>query len=192
MLMSRAIALEGERPIFFWDQGYLGTYGCYLTAFLFRLFGVSIPLAALVSLAIWAVGVGLTVMLADRLLGRRAAWWAGIAAAVASPYANHYIAQPYTSYETAPVLSVLVLVALVWGERLLARPLDGRTLSGWIAIGLLLGLGWWTTRLFLPILVAAFAALVVAAPWPRALTARVGAAVVLVVVWRRCSATPPS
>src|ERR1051326_8754153 len=129
-LMSRAIAVEGERPIFFWDQGYLGTYGCYLTAFLFRLFGVSIALAALVSLAIWASGVWLTVTLAERLLGWRAARWTGIAAAVASPYANHYIAQPYTSYETVPVLSVLVIAGLAWGERLIALPLLGRAMCG--------------------------------------------------------------
>ncbi|TMA49696.1 MAG: hypothetical protein E6J76_12925, partial [Deltaproteobacteria bacterium] len=67
MLMSRAIALEGDRPIFFWAQAYLGTYGCYLTALLFRLFGVSVILACLVSLLIWACGVGLATALAARL-----------------------------------------------------------------------------------------------------------------------------
>src|SRR5215510_8652508 len=75
VLMSRAIAFEGERPVFFWGQGYLGTIGCYLTALLFRLLGTSIPLAAAVSLAVWAAGVGVTTALAGRLLGGRAAWW---------------------------------------------------------------------------------------------------------------------
>src|SRR5437867_8019482 len=106
MLMSRAIAVEGERPIFFWHQAYLGTAGCYVTAGLFRLFGVSVPLACLVSLAIWASGVGLVTAVAARLLGVRAAAWAGTAAAIASPYANHYLTQPYSSYETAPVLAI--------------------------------------------------------------------------------------
>ena len=40
VLMSRAIVVEGDRPIFFWAQSYLGTYGCYLTALLFRLFAL--------------------------------------------------------------------------------------------------------------------------------------------------------
>src|SRR5213593_725219 len=93
VLMSRAIAVEGERPIFFWHQGYLGTAGCYVTAALFRLFGVSVPLACLVSLTIWASGVGLVTAVAARLLGARAAAWAGTAAMIASPYANHYLTQ---------------------------------------------------------------------------------------------------
>jgi hypothetical protein len=165
VLMSRAIVAEGDRPIFFWFQGYLGTYGCYLTALLFRIFGVSIALAALVSLTIWASGVGLTTALAERFFGRRGAVWAGTAAAVASPFANHYMAQPYSSYETAPVLAVLVIAALGWGRRLLHRPLSGRTVAGWLGLGLLLGFAWWTTRLFLPVLVAALLAVVACARW---------------------------
>jgi len=45
----------GSRRIFFWGQAYLGTYGCYLTAVLFRVLGVSVPLAGAVSLATFAV-----------------------------------------------------------------------------------------------------------------------------------------
>src|ERR1051325_8037774 len=44
LMMSRSI-LEGERPIFFWGQAYLGTYGNYLTAAVFRLLGSSLPVA---------------------------------------------------------------------------------------------------------------------------------------------------
>jgi len=172
MLMSRAIALEGDRPIFFWAQAYLGTYGCYLTALLFRLFGVSVILAGLVSLLIWACGVGLATALAARLLGGGAAWWAAVAAAVASPYANHYITQPYTSYETAPVLSILALAGLAWAERLVDRPLGARTAAGWIALGLLLGFGWWTTRLFLPSLVAVALAILLCSGWRRVVVRR--------------------
>src|SRR5262249_2035618 len=121
--MSRAIAFEGERPAFFWGQSYLGTYGCWLTPLLFRIFGASIPLAALVSLLVWAGGVALATALAGRALGRRAAWWTGLTAAIASPYANHYVAQPYSSYETAPVLGVLSLAAASTVAALLRRPL---------------------------------------------------------------------
>jgi hypothetical protein len=179
MLMSRAIAVEGERPIFFWAQSYLGTYGCYVTALLFRLFGVSVILAGLVSLLVWACGVGLATALAARLLGGRAAWWAAVAAAVASPYANHYVTQPYTSYETAPVLSILAIGGLAWAEGQVDRPLGARTAAGWIALGLVLGLGWWTTRLFLPSLVAVALAILLGGGWRRVVVRRAAAGMVL-------------
>jgi hypothetical protein len=160
MLMSHAIAFEGSRPVFFWGQDYLGSYGCYLTALPFHLLGPSVPLAGAVSLGIWACGVGLATVLAERLLGRRAAWWTAAAAVVASPYANHYVTQPYSSYETAPVLSILAIGGFAWATRLVVAPLDRRTAGGWILLGVLLGFGWWTTRLFLPSLVAVLIAAV--------------------------------
>ena len=159
MMMSRSI-VEGEWPVFFWGQAYSGTYGNYLTAVAFRVFGKSVPLAGLVSLGIWALGVGLTTALAERLLGGRAASWVGLAAAVASPYANHYITQPYLSYETAPVLSIGVLAGLLWSQKLLNLPLGIRTAACWMLLGFLLGFGWWTTRLFLPGAAAAALAVV--------------------------------
>jgi hypothetical protein len=164
LLVSRSI-VQGERPVFWWGQEYLGTAGNYLTAALFRLFGVSVPLAATVSLCIWAAGVALATAIGRRLFGLRAAWWTGVAAAVASPYANHYVTQPYSSYETAPVLALVVIGALAWSDAATRSP---RRLLG---LGFLLGLGWWTTRLFLPALVAGAIAVCLCVRW-RALAVR--------------------
>src|SRR5262249_16803305 len=136
LLVSRSI-VYGERPVFWWGQEYLGTAGNYLTAALFRLVGVSVPLAGAVSLCIWVTGVALARSIGRRLFGLRAAWWTGIAAAVASPYANHYVTQPYSSYESAPVLALVVLGSLAWRDAATRTP--GRLLG----LGFLLGLGWW-------------------------------------------------
>ena len=182
VLMSRAIVMEGDRPIFFWAQSYLGTYGCYLTALLFRLFGVSVVLAGLVSLVIWACGVGLATALAARLLGERAAWWTAVVAAIASPYANHYVTQPYSSYETAPVLALLAIAGLAWAERRVGRPFDACTAAGWIALGLLLGFGWWTTRLFLPSLVAVALAVLLRGRWRGVVVQRAATGMVLLLL----------
>lgn len=149
-VMISAAIVEGERPVYYWGQGYLGTLGNYLTAIVFRAVGVSVLSAALVSLVIWSIGVGLATALAERLLDRRAAVWVGLAAAVASPYANHYISQPYSSYETAPLLAVLALAGAGWAARALASPLGARAVAIFSILGFVLGLGWWTTRLFLP------------------------------------------
>jgi predicted membrane-bound mannosyltransferase len=40
-LMGMHIAFRGERPIFFYAQGYMGATEAYLAAIMFRLFGVS-------------------------------------------------------------------------------------------------------------------------------------------------------
>jgi hypothetical protein len=188
--MSRAIAFEGERPLFFWGQSYLGTYGCWVTALLFRVFGVSVPLAALVPLVVWALGVALATALAARILGPRGAWWAGLAGAVASPYANHYIAQPYSSYETAAVLGVLALAAAPLVVRLLERPLDGRAVLAWLGIGTVLGFGWWTTRLFVPLGVAAALAVALCVRWRMPVWRRGAAGAALVLAAALAGASP--
>src|SRR5258705_8414319 len=55
-LISQAI-VEGERPIFFWGQAYLGTYGNYFTAVLFPVFCASAPPPGAVSLPLLAARV---------------------------------------------------------------------------------------------------------------------------------------
>jgi hypothetical protein len=179
-LMSLSI-VEGEWPVFFWGQAYMGTLGNYVTALWFRLFGASIPVAGLVSLGIWAAGVGLTTALAQRLMDRRSACWVGLAAAVASPYANHYITQPCTTYETAPLLAVALMAGLVWARHVMVTPLEARTVAGWAGLGLLVGVGWWTTRLFLPMLATAILVLVLCPLWRGVAFRRAAATFALVV-----------
>src|SRR5207247_2455482 len=41
-LMARHIAYRGEYPIFFYGQGYMGSFEAYLAAILFHLFGPSL------------------------------------------------------------------------------------------------------------------------------------------------------
>jgi hypothetical protein len=170
LLMAQAIT-EGERPVFFWGQDYLGTYGCYLTALLFRAVGPSIVAAGLVSVAIFAIGVAGATLLAERVFGARAAWWTGLAAAVSSPYANHYTTQAYSSYETAPLLTVLLVAAATWAGRGPHAPYGLLTATRWAAGGFLVGFGLWTTRLIAPALLAVCVAAVRCVRW-RALPVR--------------------
>lgn len=189
MMISRSI-LEGEWPVFFWGQAYLGTYGNYLTAIAFRVFGVSVPLAGLVSLGIWAAGVGLTTAFAERLLGGRAASWVGLTAAIASPYANHYITQPYSSYETAPVLAIGVLAGLLWSRKLLEVPLGISTAACWMLLGAFLGFGWWTTRLFLPAVAAAALTVLLRGSWRAQAVRRALAGIMLLLAGFLLGASP--
>jgi hypothetical protein len=189
LLMSRSI-LHGEHPVFFWGQNYLGTYGNYLTALLFALFGVSIEIACLVSLAIWAVGVGVTALLARRFLDRRAARWTAAAAALSSPYATHYVTQPYSSFETAPVLGVLCIAAIPIVARLLRTPIGLRAGLRWLLLGMVVGAALWTTRLFVPILASVVLAAVVRAEWKPASRRRAAVACVLVALGLLAGASP--
>jgi hypothetical protein len=166
MQISRAI-VQGARPIFWWGQSYLGTLGNYLTAGLFAVFGESIPLAGSLPLAVWAAGVALASATGARLFGRRAGVWTAVVAAVGSPYANHYVAMPYSSYEAAAVLSVLAIAAVPWTGAAVAHASWGRVVATWGAVGGMFGLGWWTTRLFAPTLLAWALGTLLAVRWRR-------------------------
>ena len=75
-LMARHI-LQGERPIFFYGQAYLGSTDAWLVAFSFSIFGQSVFAIRIVQIALFAATV-LTTYLVARKLGLRE-WAARIA-----------------------------------------------------------------------------------------------------------------
>jgi hypothetical protein len=189
MRMSQSI-LEGERPVFFWGQSFNGT-GCnYATAFLFHIFGFSIVVAGLLSLGLWAVSVGCATAVAERLLGSRAALWAGLGAAVASPYANHYMTQPCLSYETAPLFAILVIASVDWLKQLVRSRVGPQVVASWIGLGLLLGLALWTTRLFLPALATTLLVIVLRGSWQATAVRRAGIGLALLLPALLVGASP--
>ena len=59
-LMARHIAYRGEYPIFFYGQGYMGSFEAYLAAILFHLFGPSLfvlRLGLIIIIALFLVSI---------------------------------------------------------------------------------------------------------------------------------------
>ncbi|MBQ7251446.1 MAG: hypothetical protein IJS32_02465 [Kiritimatiellae bacterium] len=149
--MTRAIAFDGARPLFFWGQAYLAPFEQALGAILLRLGCPLIfapPLAtALFSFAVFAVALRFF-FLAD---GRRTALLGGLLL-LAGP-------TDFALFQVAPrggyiAILLLALLALLAGSRLAcgiaAKAPASRLLPRAFLLGLLAGLGIWQSFLVLP------------------------------------------
>ncbi len=157
-LMARHI-LQGERPVFFYGQAYLGSLDAWLVAGLFALLGESIWAIRLVQILLFLGTLATTYWLALRIY--RSEWMAGAAAvflAVPPVLVTLYTTVSLGGYgETLLLGNLLLLLAL----GLLQNPprRAGTRIVGWLVFGGLGGLGFWTFPLilvyFLPAVVAA-------------------------------------
>lgn len=153
-LMARHIN-QGERPVFFYGQPYMGTLDSWLVAVGFRLAGESVLTIRLVQSALYLLTTASAFVLAWRLTRRRAAALVtGLAFALPPPLVAVYTTASLGGYGEVLLLGNLVL--------LLALP--PRTPEGWqrqavrhALLGLCAGLGWWVNGLIIVYLLPAAA-----------------------------------
>ncbi len=136
-LMARHI-LRGERPAFFYGQAYMGSLDASLVAVAFLIIGERVIAIRIVQALLFAGTIVTTMMLAQRLSGkRRAALYAGALLAVPVVNVTLYTTISLGGYGEALLLgNVLLLVALH------LRRAEGPPASylGW---GVLAGLAFW-------------------------------------------------
>ncbi len=116
-LMARHILVDGERPIFFYGQAYMGSLDAYLVAAGFSLFGQQIWVIRLIQTILYLGTLASTVALGKSFFGN---WDAGMIAAIllAIPPVN------VTLYTTASLGG--------YGEALLIGNLSLLSGMGWI------------------------------------------------------------
>lgn len=147
-LMARHI-LEGEFPIFFYGQAYMGSLDAWLVAVGFALLGESVWVIRLVQVLLY-LGVLLTtvklgeVFLGSKKIGILAAWFLAIPPVVVTLYTTVSLG----GYGEALLLGNLILLL---GSYLLTGLRDDRLISGWYWTlwGALVGLGIWAFGLTL-------------------------------------------
>ena len=150
-LMARHI-LQGERPVFFYGQAYLGSLDAWLVAGGFLLFGQTVLAIRLVQVAVYLGTIATTYLLGLRIY--RSQWVAGAAAVL--------LAVPpvlFTLYSTISLGGygeVLLLgnLCLLLALRLLGGNPDHRDGAlrralSWLLLGGLGGLGFWSFPLIL-------------------------------------------
>ena len=162
-LMARHI-LQGERPIFFYGQAYLGSLDAWLVAGAFVVFGQTVLAIRLVQIALYLGTVATTYGLGLKIYASQ--WIAGAAAlllAVPPVLFTLYSTISLGGYgETLLIGNVMLLLAL-WllngAPPPMSRPLILRHCFGWLFLGLLAGLGFWSFPLvlvyLLPVLIVA-------------------------------------
>ncbi len=156
--------LQGNHYLLFWGQPYMGVLEAYLAAGLFWLFGPSTLVLRLTLLVYGSVGVVALFGLGRAVGG----WWGGVLAGVL--WSLPPLFQSFQGvYVTGGHLEGVVAGAVVlWGVCVLAF---GHARRPWLlslGLGLVAGLGLWSSLMALPLLVAAGLGLVLARPsWLR-------------------------
>jgi 4-amino-4-deoxy-L-arabinose transferase-like glycosyltransferase len=141
-LMARHI-LQGERPIFFYGQSYMGALDAYLIALSFLIWGQSVLAVRLVQIVLYTGVLVTTYALAYRLnQDRFAATAAALLIAIPTVLFSTYTTATLGDYVETLLLGNLILL-IVWGI------LSGERYSGgwWLVAGWLAGLGWWSMSL---------------------------------------------
>ncbi len=137
-LMARHIAFLGDRPVFYYNQQYLGSLEAFTAAPLFLLFGSSSLLLKLVPTAYSLGFLVLTALTARRLFGDGPALIAGAYLALPPVFWAVWSTKARGGYAELVFLGAAVTLATLWfAER--SRPWWGGLL-----LGLLAGLAFWT------------------------------------------------
>ncbi|HEV8191179.1 MAG TPA: hypothetical protein VGP82_06805, partial [Ktedonobacterales bacterium] len=165
-LMARHI-LQGERPIFFWGQDYMGAFQAYFVAPIFAIFGSSIATLHL-SILLLVLGFLAAMYLVARgaygpAVGILTVAWLAIGPALSLVRELGTIG----GYQEMLLFSALIFLG-VWDRLRQPDPLPRnrrewlRGLVTYAAVGLCLGIGLWSDLLIAPVLLMAVLALVAA------------------------------
>lgn len=141
-LMARHI-LQGERPVFFYGQAYMGSLDAWLVAIGFRLFGESVLSIRLVQAALYLGIVATGYGLAWRISGRqRVALVTGLLLAIPPVLVALYTTATLGGYNETLLLGNLVL----WMAYDVTHEYR-RSWPRWALLGVCAGLGWWANGL---------------------------------------------
>ena len=155
-LMARHV-LDGELSVFFWGQAYGGAHEPVLTAVLFAVFGSGALTLKVVPMALYTLATWLVWRVGRRTVGEPAATVGALLFWLGPSFFVLRSTHAYGFYGTAIVVSLtILLVVLRLRERDSSREVVG--------LGLLLGVGWWTTPQIVFVAVPATLWLLVRAP----------------------------
>lgn len=143
-LMARHI-LQGERPVFFYGQAYMGSLDAWLVAVGFRLLGESVAAIRVVQAALYLLVVATGFAAAWALSARRlVALTAGLSLAIPPVLLALYTTATLGGYNETLIFGNLLII-------LGYQVTHGKIASWWrwLALGLAAGLGWWTNGLII-------------------------------------------
>ncbi|MHB0967447.1 MAG: hypothetical protein ACYC36_13440 [Bellilinea sp.] len=161
-LMAKHI-LQGERPIFFYGQAYMGSADAYLVAAGFWMFGEQVWVIRLVQSLLYLGTILTTMWIVARLAGNpRAAAISGLLLAVPAVNMTLYTTASLGGYGEALLLGNIIVIAGFWLVDRLKSIEEKKTSVKTSALpalilGLLTGLGLWVNGLTLVYVVSMLA-----------------------------------
>ena len=153
-LQALHILRDGERPIFFYGQAYMGSLEAYLAAGVFAVSGGPSPMALrIVPLAFALLLVGTTYLLARRVWDVPTALLAALFAACPPLYVAVWTVKARGGFVETLFFGVLLLLLAseLWGDRQTRG--SGRW-GTWLALGVVAGLGFWVNGMIVYYLLA--------------------------------------
>jgi hypothetical protein len=148
--------LNGELPAFFWGQAFKGVPEVYASAGAFALFGSSVTVLKSVTLAFFAVYIGLNFFLLDRIASRWVAVSASLLLIVAPPALVFWSLDASAEYVLVMLLGTTFLL-LCWRGPFFgsaeSREQQRAERPRLLPIGIVIGLGLWVHQLFVVYLI---------------------------------------
>jgi hypothetical protein len=146
VLMAKHILQGGEFPIFHYGQPYLGSMEAFLLSIIYLLFGFNFWVIHIVPVLCYTLFCYALFLLAKNLIGFQCGLWALLWCAVAPLSLTEYSVMPQLGNITAPMFGTLILLITVIS-------LKSSDLSikrwGYGLVGLLAGVGWWTSPMLI-------------------------------------------
>jgi 4-amino-4-deoxy-L-arabinose transferase-like glycosyltransferase len=146
VLMAKHIMQGGEFPLMHYGQAYLGTLEAFLLAIPYLLFGVNLWVVHLVPVVCFLVFCFALFLLARTLFSTPVGLWALLWCAFAPLPLTEYSIMPQLGNITAPMFGTIILYLAVFSLKSVA-PLPKRL--GYGLLGLLAGIGWWTSPMLI-------------------------------------------
>jgi hypothetical protein len=148
-LMARHI-LQGERPLFFYGQAYMGSLDAFLVALVFKLIGVGVWGIRLVQILLYTLTL-LTTAWLGKVISRH--WQVGVIAAwlLAIPTVSMtlYTTVSMGGYGEMLLIGNLILLLTIAISRNDVQPAPRKQLAAWFGLGFLAGFGLWVFGLTL-------------------------------------------
>ncbi len=157
-LMARHIVLNGERPIFFYGQAYMGSLDAFLVAFGFALFGFHVWVIRTVQILLYLLVLLSTLKIAEFIFPpSNGKWYTAALLVVPTVNVTLYTTVSLGGYGEALLIGNLILLSGLKINQHLQN--DRLPATVWIVgLGFWIGLGWWVNGLTgiytLPVLIS--------------------------------------
>ncbi|MCX8062629.1 MAG: hypothetical protein N3D16_08605 [Anaerolineales bacterium] len=148
-LMARHILLNGERPIFFYGQAYMGSLDAFLVAGGFALFGFQVWVIRAIQTVLYLLIILSTLALTPLLFSSSHAhgrWYSGLLLAVPTVNVTLYTTVSLGGYGEALLIGNLILYLGLKLLRSMESGVDSPFLWFW-GVGFFAGLGLWVNGL---------------------------------------------
>ena len=144
-LMARHI-IEGEHPIFFYGQAYMGSLDAYLVAIGFKLFGHEVWVIRIIQTVLYICTILTTIWIGKKINRIEVGLVAGVLLSIPTVNTTLYTTVSLGGYGEALLIgNIIIIITLQILQRIKENKTNGNLLSTWqfVLLGFFIGFGGW-------------------------------------------------